>query len=230
MTQRYACQAPTACDFPPPPPFSAACRCCQAGKDVANQLLDTPGMLAALKAVLDAPPPPLAAGGAGAESDATAAAFYAARPKALRLLRQLAQASKAAARQLQESGLVRFALDQLLRPVGMAVEPGPGGSGGSSPGSLKQRGQLSEALRLWRSFAQHGFYLLLLDEAFPSLCSCFTPPPLPAAPIAAGQVQLQQWSVAGEAFLAAAQLCWHAARCAWRCDSIPCLPSVHSGS
>ena len=48
------------------------CRCCQAGKDVANQLLDTPGMLAALKAVLDAPPPPLGAGGAGAEAAAGA--------------------------------------------------------------------------------------------------------------------------------------------------------------
>lgn len=42
-------------------------RCCQAGKDVANQVLDTPGMTNALKAVLDAPPPPLPAGGAAAE-------------------------------------------------------------------------------------------------------------------------------------------------------------------
>lgn len=146
-------------------------------------------------------------------ADAAAAAFYAARPKALRLLRQLAQASKAAARQLQEEGLVRFALDQLLRPAGMAVEPVAAGSG-SSGSSLKQRGQLAEALRLWRSFAQHGFYLLLLDDAYPSLCTHFTPPPLPAAASGAGQEQLQHWAVAREAYAAAAQLCWHAARCA----------------
>lgn len=148
-------------------------------------------------------------------TDATAAAFYAARPRALRLLRQLAQASKAAARQLQEEGLVRFALDQLLRPAGMAVEASPAGSSGGSgiSGSLKQRGQLTEALRLWRSFAQHGFYLLLLDDAYPSLCTSFTPPPLPAAVGNAAHEQLQQWAVAREAYSAAAQLCWHAARC-----------------
>lgn len=34
---------------------------------MANQVLDTPGMTNALKAVLDAPPPPLPAGGAAAE-------------------------------------------------------------------------------------------------------------------------------------------------------------------
>ena len=122
---------------------------------------------------------------------------------------------------------MRFALDQLLRPAGMAVEPGPAGSG-SSPGSLKQLGQLSEALRLWRSFAQHGFYLLLLDDAYPSLCSCFTPPPLPAAVSAAGQAHLQQWSVAREAFSAAAQLCWHAARCGWQCGSLQCFPPLRT--
>ncbi|PRW59348.1 RNA polymerase II-associated [Chlorella sorokiniana] len=199
------------------PLLSILIRCCQAGKDVANQIMDTPGMTDALKTVLDSPPPPVPAGGAAAEGpgDATAGAFYAARPKALRLLRQLAQASKAAARQLQEEGLVRFALDQLLRPAGMAVEPAPARSSsrGSSDGGLKQRGQLTEALRLWRSYAQHGFYLLLLDDAYPSLCTHFTPPPLPPAANGAAQEQLQQWAVAREAYAAAAQLCWHAARC-----------------
>lgn len=48
-----------------PPLYSFVCalarfplaRCCQAGKDVADQVAGTPGMLAALKTVLDAPPP-----------------------------------------------------------------------------------------------------------------------------------------------------------------------------
>ena len=107
---------------------------------------------------------------------------------------------------------MRFALDQLLRPAGMAVEPSPAGSSGGGSGSLKQRGQLSEALRLWRSYAQHGLYLLLLDDAYPSLCTHFTPPPLPAALGKTAQEQLQQWAVAREAYAAAALLCWHAAR------------------
>lgn len=143
-------------------------------------------------------------------ADATAAAYYAARPKALRLLRQLAAASKAAARQLLEAGLVRFVLDQLLRPTGLAAEPAPAGGGTSSATiNQRQRGQLTEALRLWRCFAQHGFYLLLMDDAYPSLCTSFAPP---APPAAGAREALQQWAVAREAYSAAAALCWHAAR------------------
>lgn len=158
-------------------------------------------------------------------ADAAAAAFYAARPKALRLLRQLAAASKAAARQLQESGLVRFALDQLLCAT---VLPAPGSSDSASGGSTgsgaaagpcrpaQQMGLLTEALRLWRSFAQHGFYLLSLDDAYPSLCIFFSPPAAVAAAACEGQVPpaeaLQQWCMAREAYSTAAQLCWHAAR------------------
>jgi hypothetical protein len=143
---------------------------------------------------------------------ATAAAYYAARPKALRLLRQLAAASKAAARQLQETGLVRFALEQLLRP-----ESAPAAASPATPGSLTQRrGTLTEALRLWRSYAQHGFYLLMLDDAYPSLCNFFSPPAVTAAAdgatAALAAEELQQWCVAREAYSAAAQLCWHAAR------------------
>jgi hypothetical protein len=53
------------------PPCIACCRCCQAGKDIADMVMDTPGMVAALKTVLDAPPPPVhgapvAEGAAGA--------------------------------------------------------------------------------------------------------------------------------------------------------------------
>ncbi|KAL4859817.1 Transcriptional elongation regulator MINIYO [Chlorella vulgaris] len=220
---------------------------CQAGKDAADQVLAAPGMVAALKAVMDAPPPPppltqppaaaragaasasgaREGGGAGFDS-ATLAACHAARPKALRLLRQLAAASKAAARQLQEAGLVRFALEHLLRPapaaVAVAGQPSSGGgdagSRGSCGSSLRQRGQVAEALRLWRCFAQHSFYLLLLDDAYPALCTSFAPP-LPAAAAdaaAAGRAlvlaeeQVQQWCVAREAYSTAAQLCWHAAR------------------
>lgn len=140
------------------------------------------------------------------------AAFYAARPKAMRLLRQLAASSRAAARQLLECGLVRFALDQLLRPAGLAVEPAP-----TAGARLRQRGQLCEALRLWRCFAQHGFFLLLLDDAFESLCASLAPPaPPPAAAAGGGEgalpEELQQWAVAREAYSAAAALCWHAAR------------------
>lgn len=142
-------------------------------------------------------------------ADAAAAAYYAARPKALRLLRQLAAASRAAARQLLERGLVRFALDQLLRPAGLAVEPAP------TPGArLRQRGQLSEALRLWRCFAQHGFFLLLLDDAFETLCASLAPAPPPPGSGEGGAPPeaLQQWAVAREAYSAAAAACWHAAR------------------
>ena len=163
-------------------------------------------------------------------ADAVAAAYYAARPKALRLLRQLAAASKAAARQLQETGLVRFALEQLLRPAVVAGAAGPltpAGRSGSAT-SAKQHGMLTEALRLWRCFAQHGFYLLLLDDAYPSLCSFLSPPAAAsnlaeaaaeggaaaeaAVPIFLAPEQLQQWCVAREAYSTAAQLCWHAAR------------------
>lgn len=144
---------------------------------------------------------------------ATAAAFHAGRPKALRLLRQLAQASKAAARLLQEAGLVRFALEHLLRPAAAAGAGGPGQAPASS--GTRRRGQLTEALRLWRCFAQHGFYLLLLDDAYPSLCTSFTPQLAPAAaaqPAALSCDELQHWCVAREAYSTAAQLCWHAAR------------------
>jgi hypothetical protein len=143
---------------------------------------------------------------------ATAAAYYAARPNALRLLRQLAASSKAAARQLQETGLVRFALEQLLRP-----ESAPAAASPAAAGSLTQRrGALTEALRLWRSYAQHGFYLLMLDDAYPALCNFFSPPAATAAATggaaALAAEELQQWCVAREAYSAAAQLCWHAAR------------------
>ena len=39
-------------------PAPYAYRCCQAGKDVADELMATPGMLGAVKTVLDASPPP----------------------------------------------------------------------------------------------------------------------------------------------------------------------------
>lgn len=98
----------------------------------------------------------------------------------------------------------------------MPVEAAPVG------GRLKQRGQLAEALRLWRAYAQHGFHLLLLDDAYPSLYTYFAPPALPEGALAAAASgmgaaaaateELQQWCVAREAYSAAAQLCWHAAR------------------
>jgi hypothetical protein len=161
---------------------AALCRCCQAGKDVADQVVSCPGMCAALQQVLDTAPPGTNAGKRGASAarlecspvassfnslqctaghyygisilgtaiapgchacefglllsafgtphmtssavqpsvaptvnvsrevclcvsaDAADAACYAARPRALRLLRQLAQASKLAARTLLEAG------------------------------------------------------------------------------------------------------------------------------
>jgi hypothetical protein len=181
-------------------------------------LLDAPGMVDALKEVLDAPPPPPAApGGAPPGDGGAAAACYAARPKALRLLRQLACSSKAAARLLQESGAVRFALEHLLRSLG--------GGGAAAAADARQLGALTESLRLWRCFAQHGFFLLLLDDAYPTLCPHLAPP-LPAhaaAAALAGQPmtllpgELRGWCVAREAFSTAAQLCWHAARCVCVC-------------
>ncbi|KAL4425916.1 hypothetical protein ABPG75_009932 [Micractinium tetrahymenae] len=212
--------------------LSILIRCCQAGKDVADQVADTPGMLAALKAILDAPPPPAAAPSVGqgagdgaapadCSTDATAAAFYAARSKALRLLRQLAAASKAAARRLQESGLVRFALEQLLRaavapPSAAGAPTSTAASTAALAGAPWQRGALIEALRLWRTFAQHGLFLALLDDAYPSVCHFFSPPAATATAAAAGEPvaaeDLQQWCVAREAYATAAQLCWHAAR------------------
>lgn len=149
-------------------------------------------------------------------ADAAAAAFYAARPKALRLLRQLASASKATARRLQETGLVRIALEQLLRA---AVAP-PAGAGAAAATAVdttpRQRGMLCEALRLWRAFAQHSFFLLLLDDAYASLCAFLSPPALAPEAVAGGALPaeaLQQWVVCREAYSLAAQLCWHAARC-----------------
>ena len=109
---------------------------------------------------------------------------------------------------------MRFALEQLLRP-----ESAPAAASAAAPGSLTQRrGALAEALRLWRCFAQHGFYLLMLDDAYPALCNFFSPPAATPAAAAAGGAaglaaeELQQWCVAREAYSTAAQLCWHAAR------------------
>lgn len=213
------CRLNTLASMPCPPPSTLPThlrgrRCCQAGKDAADALLDAPGMVDALKEVLDAPPPPPAAPGGAPPGDAgAAAACYGARPKALRLLRQLACSSKAAARLLQESGAVRFALEHLLRSLG--------GGGAAAAADARQLGALTESLRLWRCFAQHGFFLLLLDDAYPTLCPHLAPP-LPAhaaAAALAGQPmtllpgELRGWCVAREAFSTAAQLCWHAARC-----------------
>lgn len=159
-----------------------------------------------------------------AHAAAAAATFFAARGKALRLLRQLAAASKAAARRLQESGLVRFALEQLLRaalspplqaPGTGSVSPADAGLAAlaSTPG---QRGALAEALRIWRAFAHHGLFLAHLDDAYPTLCHYFSPPAAAAAAAAAGHPagagDLQRWCVAREAYATAAQLCWQAAR------------------
>ena len=133
-------------------------------------------------------------------------------PEGRRLWGQLDGISKAAGRQLEETGLGRVALEQLRRPES---EPAVGWP--AAAGSLTQRrGALTEALRLWRSYAQHGFYLLMLDDAYPALCNFFSPPAATAAATggaaALAAEELQQWCVAREAYSAAAQLCWHAAR------------------
>ena len=73
--------------------LAAAC----AGRDAARAVCAAPGMGDALKAVLDTARPQAGAEPAGA-------AYYAARPKALRLLRALAQASPRCAALLQETG------------------------------------------------------------------------------------------------------------------------------
>lgn len=149
------------------------------------QVAETNGLEGALRAVLSAPVPGEAAG-------AAEVAYAAARPLALRLLRQLAQASKAAARLLLERGLVRCALDELLRPT-LWLRGGGGSSAGSAdaatpvvaapPGEpaavpaqrRHELGMRSEALRLWRCLAMHDLYLLHLDDAYPGLCRCFEP-------------------------------------------------------
>lgn len=59
------------------PLLSILVRCCQAGRDVADQVAETPGMLDALKSVLDAPPPPAA--GAALGEDGWLAALHACR-------------------------------------------------------------------------------------------------------------------------------------------------------
>lgn len=120
-------------------------------------------------------------------------AYFAARPLALRLLRSLAQSSKAAARLLLETGLARFALDELLRPTlrpaadfpqphleGAGLQPaGPGAAAAADsapPGRNRwQLGMYTEALRLWRCFAGHELYLLDLDDAYPGLCRVLEP-------------------------------------------------------
>lgn len=134
----------------------------------------------------------------------------------------MAAASKAAARRLLESGLVRFALEQLLRaavaPLPQAATAGAAAAASMAAlaGTLRQRGALAEALRLWRSMAQHGLFLAALDDAYPSLCHFFSPPAAAAAAAAAGQqaaaADLQEWCVAREVYATAAQLCWQAAR------------------
>lgn len=115
---------------------------------------------------------------------------------------------------MQEAGLVRFAYDQLLRPAGLTPSAPVTSSGGG--GGAKQHGQLCEALRLWRCYAQHGLYLAHLDDAYPALCTYLTPSPppasAPASAAAAASEALQRWCVAREAYSTAARLCWHAAR------------------
>ena len=148
-------------------------------------------------------------------ADAVALAYHAARPLALRLLRALCQASRAAARGMQEAGLVRHAYPPLLRAA-VAGEGSPGAGAAAAaaahdPAQHQQQhqqqqqeaGALTEALRLWRCYAMHRFYLLTMDDAFPAICTRLAP--AAAAPPGA-------WAVAREAYLTASQLCWHAAR------------------
>ena len=94
-------------------------RCARAGPRVAAALVQTEHLADALAQILDTPPPlPLASASA---FDPLAAARYAARPLALRVVREACQAAAGAAAAVHSSGaLLMCRSDGCLFAAGMA--------------------------------------------------------------------------------------------------------------
>lgn len=179
-----------------------------AGHDVVNRLISTAGFLDMMKLLLDASPlstPTL--GGIDAEFNA---ACIAARPSTLKVLSLLAQSSKKAASVLQDSGLVRYAYEPILRGIssisnGSVVQQHQKEDTSSSKYVEQQQKVLERvyALRFWRCMSLHGQFVMPMDDAYPAICHYLTPD-IPSI----DKKALFQWSVAREVYLAAAELCW----------------------